>query len=155
MNRIVLIVLLVLGLVALLVVSRRKQAEIARGLPPRVVCADRRDAEAQAGPGAISVLGTGSMAPFIPPALPGRDPLATVVALAVIDSAANFDGITTGALVIYAPRWASGNVMHQAAMRDGGGWIMSGLNNERSETWERVTPATYVGTVARVYVWAQ
>ena len=153
MNRIVLIALLALGLVALLVVSRRKQAEIARGLPPRVVCADRLDAEAQAGPGAIGVLGTGSMAPFIPPALPGHDPLATVVAFAVLDDTATFAGLTVGALVVYTPAWATGRVMHQAASRDSGGWIMSGLHNARSETWERLTPATYIGTVARVYVW--
>jgi hypothetical protein len=30
---------------------------------------------------------------------------------------------------------------------------MAGLHNERSESWERLTPATYVGTVARIYVW--
>ena len=155
MNRIVLVLALVLGLVALLVVSKRKQAEIARGLPPRIVCANQGEAFALAGVGATPVLGTGSMAPWIPAALPGLDPRKTVVAYAVIDGAATFDGITTGALVVYFATWAGGRVLHQAAARDGGGWIMSGLHNDRSETWERVTAANYVGTVARVYVWVQ
>jgi hypothetical protein len=155
-NRIGLILALVLGLAALLVVSKRKQAEIARGLPPRVVCTSQADALAQAGAGATPILGTGSMAPWIPAALPGLDPRKTVVAYAAMDGAATFAGVTVGALVVYVPAWASGgHVMHQAAARDSGGWIMSGLHNERSETWERVTAANYVGTVARVYVWAQ
>ena len=155
MNRIALVVALVLGLAALLVVSKRKQADLARGLPPRIVCASQGEAFALAGVGATPVLGTGSMAPWIPAALPGLDPRQTVVAYAVIDTAATFDGITTGALVVYFAAWAGGRVIHQAAARDSGGWIMSGLHNERSETWERVTAANYIGTVARVYVWAQ
>jgi hypothetical protein len=154
-NRIGLVLALVLGLAALLVVSKRKQADLARGLPPRVVCVSQADALAQAGAGATPILGTGSMAPWIPAALPGLDPRKTVVAYAVIDTAATHDGITTGALVVYFATWAGGRVIHQAAARDSGGWIMSGLHNERSETWERVTAANYVGTVARVYVWAQ
>ena len=155
MNRVALVLALVLGLAALLIVSKRKQAEIARGLPPRIVCASQGEAFALAGVGATPVLGTGSMAPWIPAALPGLDPRKTVVAYAVIDTAATYDGITTGALVVYFATWAGGRVLHQAAARDGGGWIMSGLHNERSETWERVTAANYIGTVARVYVWAQ
>ena len=155
MNRIALVVALVLGLAALLVVSKRKQADLARGLPPRIVCASQGEAFALAGVGATPVLGTGSMAPWIPAALPGLDPRKTVVAYAVIDTAATYDGITTGALVVYFATWAGGRVLHQAAAKDSGGWIMSGLHNERSETWERVTAANYIGTVARVYVWAQ
>ena len=155
MNRIGLILALVLGLAALLVVSKRKQTDLARGLPPRVVCASQGEAFALAGVGATPVLGTGSMAPWIPAALPGLDPRKTVVAYAVIDTAATYDGITTGALVVYFATWAGGRVIHQAAARDSGGWIMSGLHNERSETWERVTAKNYIGTAARVYVWAQ
>jgi hypothetical protein len=154
-NRVALVLALVLGLAALLVVSKRKQAEIARGLPPRIVCANQGEAFGLAGLGATPVLGTGSMAPWIPAALPGLDPRQTVVAYAVIDTAATYDGITTGALVVYFAAWAGGRVIHQAAAKDSGGWIMSGLHNERSETWERVTAKNYIGTVARVYVWVQ
>lgn len=49
MNRIVLAVLLVLGLAALLFVSSRHQADLVRGLPPRIVCTGQADALAQAG----------------------------------------------------------------------------------------------------------
>lgn len=153
MNRILLVVLLVLGLAALLFVSRRHQAEIARGLPPRIVCASQSEALAQAGPTAIPVRGTGSMAPFIPPAAQGLVPLDTVVAYVVLDPAATYDSIAVGALVLYTAGWTSHHVLHQAALKDQLGWIMSGLHNERSETWERLTPANYKGTVARVYVW--
>ncbi len=155
MNRIGLVLALVLGLVALLIVSKRKQTDLARGLPPRIVCASQGEAFALAGVSATPVLGTGSMAPWIPAALPGLDPRKTVVAYAVLDRAAPYDGITTGALVVYFATWAGGRVLHQAAARDSGGWIMSGLHNERSETWERVTAANYIGTVSRVYVWVQ
>ena len=145
----------VLGLAALLIVSKRHESEIARGLPPRILCASRGDAFAQARLGATPILGTGSMSPYIPAALPGSDPLTTVVAYAVTDPAANYEGIETGSLVIYAPGWTKRRVMHQAALHDKGGWIMSGLNNARSENWERVTASNYIGTVARVYVWPQ
>ena len=154
MNRILLVVLLVLGLAALLVVSRRHQADLVAGLPPRIVCASQGDALAQAGPtAAIPIRGTGSMAPYIPPAAPGLVQLDTVVAYVVLDPAATYESVAIGALVLYTTNWTSHHVLHQAALKDRLGWIMSGLHNERSETWERLTPASYKGTVARVYVW--
>ena len=153
MNRIVLAVLLVLGLAALLFVSKRHQADLVRGLPPRIVCAGQADALAQAGDSAIAIRGTGSMAPYIPAAAPGLVPVDTVVAYAVLDAAANYESLTVGALVLYTAGWTPHHVLHQAALKDRLGWIMSGLHNERSETWERVTPANYKGTVGRVYVW--
>ena len=155
MNRIILVVLLVLGLAALLFVSRRHQADLVAGLPPRIVCASQGDALAQAGAAAIPIRGTGSMAPYIPPAAPGLVPLDTVVAYAVLDPAATYESVAVGALVLYTTNWTKHHVLHQAALKDRLGWIMSGLHNERSETWERLTPSSYKGTVARVYVWAQ
>ena len=94
------------------------------------------------------------MAPFIPPAAPGLVPLDTVVAYVVLDPAATYESVAVGALVLYTAGWTSHHVLHQAALKDRLGWIMSGLHNERSETWERVTPANYKGTVGRVYVWS-
>ena len=74
---------LALLLAAVLLVAKRKEATLVAGLPVRLVCADQAAALALAGPAAaIPVLGTGSMAPYIPSALPGRDPLATIVAYA-------------------------------------------------------------------------
>ena len=143
----------VTGLAVILLVSRHKQAVLKLGLPPRIVCADRLSALTLAGAGAIPVLGTGSMSPFIPSAPKGSDPMQTVVAFAVIDPAATFDEITIGALCVYAPDWTKNRVMHQAASKDAGGWIMSGLNNSSSEAFTRITPQQFVGIVAKVYVW--
>jgi hypothetical protein len=56
----------VLGLAALLLVSKRRESEIARGLPPRIVCASLGDALAQAGAGATPVLGRAQWPPGFP-----------------------------------------------------------------------------------------
>tara|TARA_R110000868_G_scaffold93805_1_gene259359 strand:+ start:274 stop:561 length:288 start_codon:yes stop_codon:yes gene_type:complete len=95
------------------------------------------------------------MAPYIPAAPAGADPLRTVSALAVLVSGARYADIKAGSLVIYVPRWANRNVMHQAAQIDGKGWIMTGLGNKTYETMERVTAANFVGIVARTYVWGK
>jgi hypothetical protein len=130
------------------------QHVLEQGLPERIVCASQADALAQAGRGAYPVLGTGSMAPYIPAAPAGQDPLKTVVAYAVA-SGAGYDAITPGALCIYRPTWANptGLVIHCAAQKDSDGWIMSGLHNKQSESWARVTPANFVAIVAHAYVW--
>jgi len=93
------------------------------------------------------------MAPYIPSAPAGADPLRTVSALVVLVSGASYSDIKAGALVIYVPRWAGRNVMHQAAQIDGKGWIMTGLGNKDYETKERVTAANFVGIVQRTYIW--
>ena len=142
-------------LAAVLLVAKRKEATLVAGLPPRIACTDQAAALAQAGPFSIPVRGTGSMAPYIPPAAQGLVPLDTVVAYVVLDPAATYESVSVGALVLYTAGWTSHHVLHQAALKDQLGWIMSGLHNTRSETWERLTPATYRGTVARVYVWPQ
>lgn len=128
------------------------QHTLTSNLPPRIECRDEAEARTLAGPAAIAVLGTGSMAPFIPAALPGQDPRKTVVAYAVIEPATYAD-IQAGDLCIYETEWTPGLVMHPAAMKDFGGWIMSGTGNARSEARWRVTPANFRGIVARVYVW--
>ena len=145
----------VAGIAVLVLLARHKQRVLAVGLPPRIVCVDRLAALEQSGAGAIPVLGTGSMSPFIPPAPAGTDPMQTITAFAVIDSAASFADVRTGALCIYAPDWSRGRVMHQAASHDSAGWIMSGSHNAHSEAAWRVTPQNFVGIVARVYVWPQ
>ena len=100
------------------------------------------------------VLGTGSMAPYIPAAPTGADPHATVMAYVVIDPAASFENITAGALCIYRTEWSPRySVLHQAAQRDGLGWIMSGLHNPRSESAWRITPQNFDGIVRATFVW--
>lgn len=149
---------LIFGLVCLLaaviLLARHNQRTLTDGLPPRIVCATQDEARMQAGPTAIAVLGTGSMAPFLPAAPAGADPLATVVAYVVIDAQATFADIKKGALCIYKPEWSPRYpVMHQAAQQDGLGWIMSGLHNPRSEPGWRTTKRNFVGLVACAFVW--
>jgi hypothetical protein len=119
------------------------------GLPPRIVCASESDARERAGLGAVGVRGTGSMVPFIPasPANP-----MTIVAYAA-PSGKRFNELRKGDLVVYYADWAKGNVIHQAAQKDGKGWIMSGLGNNRSEAFARVTDITFICHVGTIYVW--
>ena len=95
------------------------------------------------------------MAPYIPSAPKGADPLRTVSALVVLVSGARYADIKAGSLCIYVPVWAGRNVMHQAAQIDAGGWIMTGLGNKAYENRERVTAANFVGIVSRTYVWGK
>lgn len=139
-------------LAALAFVAWRAHRTLTSNLPPRIECRAEAEARALAGPGALAVLGTGSMAPFIPPAPIGQDPGKTIVAYAVTELATYAD-IQAGDLCLYTAEWTPGLVMHQAAQRDSLGWIMSGLGNAHSEARWRVTPANFRGIVARVYVW--
>lgn len=140
--------------VPVLSVCTHAKHELEKALPERIVCASEADAKANAGAGAVPVLGTGSMAPFIPAAPAGKDPLQTVVAFVVIDPARTFDTIKVGSLCSYRPAWAKGGcVLHQAVKKTGFGWVMAGLHNAHSESWEPITPEKFVGIVSRVYVW--
>ena len=143
--------------VALLVfAAMRSQRVLTDGLPPRTEHASQALALVSAGPEATPVLGTGSMAPYIPAAPAGRDPLATVVAYVTLRPGATFSDITPGLLVIYRPRWAAGaHVLHQAAQLTAAGWVMTGLHNTRSESWEPITAAEFVGIIKAVHVWKQ
>jgi len=103
-----------------------------------------------------SVLGTGSMAPIIPPSAPGKDPLTTIVAYVVVDGLFPFDKIEPGMLVTYRPAWAApSRVTHIAAQKDGLGWIMAGLNNRHYENRERVTQENFVNVVTSIHTWKQ
>jgi hypothetical protein len=149
------IIALCLALVVLLWLAFRSQDVLTQGLPERVMCADQADALKQAGKGALGVLGTGSMAPFIPASPAGLDPLKTIVAYAA-PSGATYDAIRPGDLCVYWYTLPDGRrilVIHQAALKDGDGWIMSGYHNARSESWARVTSSNFVAIVSKVYVW--
>ena len=153
LRRSILVALLALGLVVVLGLALRSERVLTAGLPLRIVVKSEADAWTLAGPAAVVVLGTGSMAPYIPAAPKGADPLRTVSALVVLVPHARYADITAGALCIYVPVWAGRNVMHQAAQIDSGGWIMTGLGNKVYETTERVTAANFVGIVDRTYTW--
>lgn len=143
-------------LIVVLLVAGHNQRTLTAGLPPRIVCATQEEARVQAGPTAIPVLGTGSMAPYIPAAAPGRDPFATVVAYIVPSADLVFADIAPGRLVVYKPDWSPRySVTHGAAVQDAAGWIMSGLHNRDYEARTRVTAENFRAIVAAVYVWPQ
>jgi hypothetical protein len=133
----------------LLLLAYCQHRDMVAGLPPRIVCASEADARERAGLGAVGVRGTGSMVPFIPasPANP-----MTIVAYAA-PSGKRFSELRKGDLVVYYADWAKGNVIHQAAQKDGKGWIMSGLGNKQSESFARVTEKDFFFHVEAVYVW--
>jgi len=133
-------------------ITWRQQQQMIAGLPPRITCSSQADAQAKAGPRAFPVLGTGSMAPYIPPAAKDKDPRSTVVAYAKPGDK-GFADIRKGDLVTYHASWAKGFVLHQAAQKDSGGWIMSGLHNAHSESFTRITEREFVAVISEVYVW--
>ena len=145
-----LIAAVVVGAIAAAVIWQ--QRVLVATLPTRVVCESKEDAHTKAGPTAFPVLGTGSMAPFIPPSPAGSDPLFTVVAYAK-PASGSFDVIKKGDLVVYRPKWVKGLVIHQAVDKTQYGWIMSGLNNRQSESWEPITEKEFVCIIGEVYVW--
>lgn len=103
-----------------------------------------------------AILGTGSMAPYIPPSKAGLDPKTTTVAYAVGVPNSSYTDIQAGNLCVYMAEWdAKLCVIHSAAQKTYGGWVMSGLHNARSESWARVTPQNFRGIVARVFVWTK
>lgn len=148
----------------LLGIAWQSQRALEIGLPPRdEVAQTRNEAFVRAqewaaanGGEVVAVLGTGSMAPHIPAAPEGVDPLSYVAAYVVLETGGTWSGIAKGRPCVYRPVWAKGGrVLHGAAQRDGGGWIMSGLANPRSESWERMTPEKFDGIAARTFVWRQ
>lgn len=145
--------LCVAALGVVLFLARQNRRILVDGLPPRIVAMSEADARGLAGPGAVAVLGTGSMAPFIPPARAGLDPFTTICAFVVLQPGATVDDVRAGALCVYEPEWAKRSVMHQAAIFADGGWIMTGLHNKVYENKERMTGRNFIGLVARVYVW--
>lgn len=158
MNRVG-IILAAIILASLVAFAWLHQRTMLAGLPPREQCDNRADAMAKAGAFAkvhggtvIAVLGTGSMAPYIPAAPVGEDPRRYVAAYVVIMPSA-FADIRAGSLCIYRAEWdAKLYVLHQAAQRDDLGWVMSGLHNPRSESQWRVTPTNFVGIAGKVFV---
>ena len=153
LRRSLLLALLALGLVVVLALALRNERVLTAGLPLRIVVKTQAEAQALAGLGAVPVLGTGSMAPYIAAAPKGSDPLTTVMAYVVTVQGATIADVKAGSLCIYVPDWAGRHVMHQAASFADGGWIMTGLGNKGYENAERMTGRNFVGIVARTYVW--
>ena len=155
LKRSLLLAALALGLVVVLGLALRSERVLTAGLPLRIVAKTQDEARTLAGLGAVAVLGTGSMAPYIAAAPAGTDPLATVMAYVVTVQGATIADVRAGSLCIYIPGWAGRHVMHQAASFSEGGWIMTGLGTKTYENAERMTGRNFVGIVARTYVWGQ
>lgn len=153
LRRSILVALLALGLVVVLGLALRSERVLTAGLPLRIVAKSQQEAQTLAGLGAVAVLGTGSMAPYIAAAPKGSDPFATVMAYVVTVQGATIADVRAGSLCIYVPEWAGRHVMHQAASFADGGWIMTGLGTKSYETTERMTGRNFVGIVARTYIW--
>lgn len=141
-----------LVLIGLLLIAYRQHKAMVGALPARYVCASQEEARKEAGQDAFPIAGTGSMVPFIPASKPGLDPASTIVAYAVPDRNKAYSDIRKGDLVVYWADWARGTIIHQAAQKDGNGWIMSGLHNDRSEAWERMTEPKFRAVIKAVYV---
>ena len=150
------------GTAAILIIARNTQNTLERGLPPRQVAAGSMEAFTAALEFAgditrvYAVVGTGSMAPYIPAAQLGHDPKTTVVAYAIGRKGAKFADITPGALCVYQAEWdAKISVIHGAIEKTQDGWIMSGLHNARSEAHWRVTQDNFRAIVEKTFTWEQ
>lgn len=97
---------------------------------------------ARVGGRVFTVSHTGSMKPF----LTGGECVVVV---------ASYPEIRKGDVLIYNgtlnPFDKATTIIHRAVQKDSGGWIMSGDNNARTETWSRVRPDNYLGTVVAIY----
>jgi hypothetical protein len=92
----------------------------------------------------IIVLGTGSMAPYIPE----KDENA-IVAYAGLDKS-SFSELKPGMLVVY--KTGSGkNYLHRLGQKTAKGFIVYGINNRKADS-EFVTPDNFIGRVAKVHV---
>jgi hypothetical protein len=151
----------VVGVLLLLWVANRSSAALRASLPPKVTCLNASDAGmktliwAMENPGGriVPVLGTGSMAPYIPAAPPGQNPMETVVAV-MGARRVPFAEVKEGDLILYAADFSPGHpVCHVVAKKDQYGLVMSGINNEHTESWARVTEGNYLAKVVVVWVW--
>ena len=72
----------------------------------------------------------------------------------------SFEAITKRYLLVYMGRLDASKptrvkILHRAVLRDRGGWVMSGDNNRWSESWDRVTRETYLGTAVAFFEFPQ
>jgi hypothetical protein len=119
--------------------------------PPKVRCATATEALQQAVKLAAAIDGTvvqTTGTPSMKPLINGR--------VFVVIKKHAYDSIQQRQLLVYLGRpdarsTERQSLLHRAVLRDRGGWLMSGDNNARSESWDRVTPQTYVGTVEALF----
>ncbi len=119
--------------------------------PPKMRCATATEALQEAVRLAAAIDGTviqTSGTPSMEPLIRGR--------VFVVIKKHDYESIRKRQLLVYLGRpdarsEARQSLLHRAVLRDRGGWLMSGDNNARSESWDRVTPQTYLGTVEALF----
>jgi len=123
--------------------------------PRKIVCQSRGEAlqlgqsfARETGARLLVTSGSDSMAPLIRGAV------------YVLVQPRPYDSISRGDLLVYLGRPNAAkpertSMLHRAVLQDKGGWLMSGDNNRWSESWDRVTPSTYVGTVTTILEFPQ
>ena len=72
----------------------------------------------------------------------------------------SFESIAQSDLLIYmgrpdASKPARVKILHRAVLHDRNGWVMSGDNNRWTESWDRVTPETYLGIAVAFFEFPQ
>lgn len=124
-------------------------------VPVKIRCAGRIEAlaagqsYAAANGGSVTITsGTPSMEPLI------HGQTYVVVQKRPYDSIAKRD------LLVYmgrpdASKPDRSKMLHRAVQHDRYGWLMSGDNNRWSESWDRVTPQTYLGIVVALFEFPQ
>jgi hypothetical protein len=119
-------------------------------VPERIFCPSRAAAEmlanARAGEPGVSMMLT-SGTPSMEPVIRGQ--------VYVLVQYLQYDTIAPGDLLVYQGRPNASKsdrscMLHRAVKLDRGGWLMCGDNNRWSESWDRVTPVTYLGTVTTI-----
>jgi hypothetical protein len=123
--------------------------------PVKMVCASRSAAATACFAYAAANGGTFQMTS----GTPSMEPLIHGQTFAVVQKR-DFQSITKRDILVYMGRPDASKpdrrkMLHRAVMHDRHGWIMSGDNNRWSESWDRVTPQTYVGTVVALFEYPQ
>ena len=164
MNKSTISILLAVAALTIVVyiMATKSQKELTDNLPPKDDTS-KTEAEALTKAGEYAakinasvagVLGTGSMAPYIPPAAEGLDPYFTRVAYVVYDPRSKYKDVKVGNLCQYFYRGDhTKRFLHQAAAKDDAGWLMTGLHNKSYEKDSRMTEDNFLGVVIKTYTW--
>lgn len=74
----------------------------------------------------------------------------------VVTAPAEYENLKMGDVVTYKPKWNREQMtIHRLVAQDRDGWIASGDNNPRSESWERVRKDNYYGRLVAIYAYEE
>lgn len=70
----------------------------------------------------------------------------------VVGEPTPYGELQVGDIINYKPEWNGGKpAIHRIVAKDKGGFLLSGDNNPRTESWMRVTPENYLDRVTTIY----